>query len=63
MNPDRGCLFLFQNIYRPDVIYTEGCIQAGETWFQKNLIPVASVAVSIAVLQVCEHSRCLLFLR
>ena len=25
---------------------------AGERWFQKNLIPVASVAVGIAVLQV-----------
>lgn len=33
-------------------IYTEGCIPAGEAWFEKNLIPVASVAVGIAVLQI-----------
>ncbi|KAL3876935.1 hypothetical protein ACJMK2_034715 [Sinanodonta woodiana] len=33
-------------------IYTIGCIPAGEKWFEANLIPVASVAVGIAVLQI-----------
>lgn len=40
------------NFDRPSIIYTEGCIIAGERWFQNNLIPVASVAVGIAVLQI-----------
>ena len=32
---------------------------AGERWFQKNLIPVASVAVGIAVLQVQCYMSCI----
>ena len=32
---------------------------AGERWFQKNLIPVASVAVGIAVLQVLCYMSCI----
>ncbi|XP_052779797.1 tetraspanin-17-like [Mya arenaria] len=37
---------------RAGVIYTEGCIPSGQMWFEKNLIPVASVAVALAVLQI-----------
>ncbi|KAL8565750.1 hypothetical protein ACOMHN_058385 [Nucella lapillus] len=33
-------------------IYTSGCIPAGEKWLESNLIPVAGVAVGIALLQV-----------
>jgi len=33
-------------------VYTDGCIEAGEKWFEQNLIPVAGVAVGIALLQI-----------
>ncbi|KAL5018493.1 hypothetical protein ScPMuIL_004215 [Solemya velum] len=39
-------------IYRETVIYTKGCIPSGESWLETNLIPVAAVAVGIAVLQI-----------
>lgn len=45
-------LVWLQDFDRGSIIYTDGCIPAGEMWFEKNLIPVASVAVAIAVLQV-----------
>ena len=35
------------------VIYDKGCLRAGEEWVERNLIPVAGVAVAMAVLQVC----------
>jgi len=46
---------VFQDLDRAAMIYTEGCIPSGEIWFEKNLIPVASVAVALAVLQVIIH--------
>ncbi|KAK7113385.1 tetraspanin-17-like [Littorina saxatilis] len=33
-------------------IYTTGCIPAGEKWLESNLIPVAGVAVGVALLQI-----------
>ncbi|XP_013381926.1 tetraspanin-17 [Lingula anatina] len=33
-------------------IYTTGCVAAGETWLMTNLIPVAGVAVGVALLQI-----------
>jgi hypothetical protein len=44
-------------------IYTEGCIPKGEAWFDRNLIPVASVAVGIAVLQVDYNLKCIIAYR
>ena len=38
------------------VIYDRGCLRAGEEWVERNLIPVAAVAVSVSVLQVGEDS-------
>ena len=34
------------------VIYDRGCLRSGEEWVERNLIPVAGVAVALAVLQV-----------
>jgi len=34
------------------VVYERGCLRAGEDWVEYNLIPVAGVAVGIAILQV-----------
>lgn len=34
------------------VIYDRGCLRAGEEWIESNLVPVAGVAVGVAVLQV-----------
>ena len=34
------------------VIFDRGCLRSGEEWVEKNLIPVAGVAVALAVLQV-----------
>lgn len=34
------------------VIYDRGCLRAGEDWIERNLVPVAGVAVGVAVLQV-----------
>ena len=36
------------------VIYDKGCLRAGEEWVERNLIPVAGVAVAISVLQVAK---------
>ncbi|XP_064458021.1 tetraspanin-5-like isoform X2 [Ornithodoros turicata] len=33
------------------VIYEKGCLRAGEEWIEANLVPVAGVAVGLAVLQ------------
>jgi tetraspanin-5 len=33
-------------------IYSDGCIEAGEKWLEANLIPVACVAVGVALLQI-----------
>ena len=33
-------------------IYTVGCLEAGEHWLNDNLIPVAGVAVGVALLQI-----------
>lgn len=35
-----------------DDIYTTGCLDAGKDWLNKNLIPVAAVAVGLALLQI-----------
>ncbi|XP_060085274.1 tetraspanin-5-like [Ylistrum balloti] len=37
---------------RSRTIYTDGCIPQGEKWMEVNLIPVASVLVGMAVLQI-----------
>ncbi|KAG1656806.1 Tetraspanin-5 [Nymphon striatum] len=40
--------------YRGDmstVIFESGCVRAGEEWIEHNLVPVAGVAVGVAVLQ------------
>ncbi|XP_045117480.1 tetraspanin-5-like isoform X2 [Portunus trituberculatus] len=34
------------------VIYDRGCLRAGEDWIERNLVPVAGVAVGVAVLQI-----------
>jgi len=34
------------------VVYERGCLRAGEDWVEYNLIPVAGVAVGIAILQI-----------
>ncbi|XP_023213225.1 tetraspanin-17-like, partial [Centruroides sculpturatus] len=34
------------------VIYEKGCLRAGEEWIEANLVPVAGVAVAVAVLQI-----------
>ncbi|XP_056018420.1 tetraspanin-17-like isoform X6 [Ostrea edulis] len=50
---NRHCGFgMIINTDRETKIYTEGCIPSGEKWLETNLIPVASVAVGIAVLQI-----------
>ncbi|XP_065574518.1 tetraspanin-5-like isoform X3 [Artemia franciscana] len=33
------------------IVYERGCLRAGEEWVESNLIPVACVTVSIAILQ------------
>ncbi|OQR69626.1 tetraspanin-5 isoform 3 [Tropilaelaps mercedesae] len=38
------------------VIYEKGCLRAGEEWIEANLVPVAGVAVGLAVLQ-DKHMR------
>ena len=49
------------------VIYDKGCLRAGEEWVERNLIPVAGVAVAMAVLQVGPKRKtfrvCLVSLR
>jgi len=37
---------------RSMVVYERGCLRAGEDWVEYNLIPVAGVAVGIAILQI-----------
>jgi len=34
------------------VIYDRGCLRSGEDWVKRNLVPVAAVAVALAVLQI-----------
>jgi len=34
------------------VIYDRGCLIAGEEWVERNLVPVAGVAVAVSVLQI-----------
>lgn len=43
---------MINNADRENKIYTEGCISLGEKWLETNLIPVAAVAVGIAVVQI-----------
>ena len=33
-------------------LYMTGCLKAGEKWLNENLIPVAGVAVGVALIQV-----------
>ena len=40
------------------VIYERGRLRAGEEWVERNLVPVAAVAVAVSVLQVCNASLC-----
>ncbi|XP_046366716.1 tetraspanin-5-like [Haliotis cracherodii] len=40
------------DIDRSTKIYTTGCLPSGEKWLEANLIPVAAVAVSVALLQI-----------
>jgi len=34
------------------VIYTNGCINQGDEWFQLYMVPVAGVIVAVALIQV-----------
>jgi len=34
------------------VIYDRGCLRSGEEWVERNLVPVAAVAVALAVMQI-----------
>ena len=45
------------------VIYDKGCLRAGEEWVERNLVPVAGVAVAISVLQVAISVSHVLHLR
>ena len=36
------------------VIFDRGCLRSGEEWVERNLVPVAGVAVALAVLQVWQ---------
>ena len=50
------CMYVFLFPQKGDVslkINEKGCLQAGDEWLTKNLIPIAGVAVGIAFLQVC----------
>ncbi|GLG99435.1 Uncharacterized protein GBIM_05903 [Gryllus bimaculatus] len=38
-------------------IYERGCLRAGEEWVEANLVPVAGVAVGVAVLQPYDVSK------
>lgn len=40
-------------------IFERGCLRAGEEWVEANLVPVAGVAVGVAVLQVIDFACCL----
>jgi len=40
-------------------IFERGCLRAGEEWVEANLVPVAGVAVGVAVLQVIDSACCL----
>lgn len=49
------CFFVrwfLQQRDKSQVIYEKGCLRAGEEWIEANLVPVAGVAVGLAVLQV-----------
>ncbi len=48
----RGPCFILKAGDYSVVIYDKGCLRAGEEWVERNLIPVAGVAVAMAVLQV-----------
>jgi hypothetical protein len=37
-------------------IFERGCLRAGEEWVEANLVPVAGVAVGVAVLQVIDSA-------
>ena len=37
------------------VIFDRGCLRSGEEWVERNLVPVAGVAVALAVLQVWSY--------
>lgn len=37
-------------------IYTEGCVDGGEKWLNKNLVPVAGALVAVALVQVRVRS-------
>ena len=39
------------------VIYDRGCLRSGEDWVRRNLVPVAAVAVALAVLQVYTEKK------
>lgn len=38
------------DIESSNVIYTKGCVEQGEAWFQQYMIPVAGVIVAVAVI-------------
>ncbi|MCL4133912.1 UNVERIFIED_CONTAM: hypothetical protein GTU68_058658, partial [Idotea baltica] len=39
------------------LIYDRGCLRAGEEWIESNLVPVAGVAVGVAILQQFSSTR------
>lgn len=38
---------------RSRVIFEKGCLQSGEEWAEKNLLPLAGVVLAVAFAQVC----------
>ncbi|KAL2744906.1 tetraspanin-5 isoform X1 [Vespula maculifrons] len=47
-----GLICFFQNFEVAKVIYEKGCVQAGEEWMERNLLPIASGAVVTAFAQI-----------
>ena len=43
------------------VIYDRGCLRSGEEWVERNLVPVAAVAVALAVLQASNKLQLFFF--
>ncbi len=40
---------------RSRVIFEKGCLQSGEEWAEKNLLPLAGVVLAVAFAQVCFY--------
>lgn len=52
----------FQDVIGNDpatVIYTDGCINQGDEWFQLYMVPVAGVIVAVSLIQVVIIRTCI----